>query len=432
MGRRILIAEDSPTQAAHLRELLEGAGYEVEHAANGREALERLESTLPDLIISDVLMPELDGLAFCQAVKAAPATRHIPFVILTVLNTPVDVIIGLERGADNFITKPCADELLLARVGRIFENLRLRQAGQGNDTVLAQVGDRQIPIAADKQQIVELLIAILEEVGQISHQLVESERVMAEHHRKQLWMERTRQALEQDRMGFVLYYQPVLHLPTDTISHFELLLRMVTESGETIPPTEFLAVAEQTGVIREIDRWVSRKAIHLWADHHRAGRDLHLNINLSGRAFLDPELLPLIQSELTATGSDPSYFTFEITETAVISNFEHARRFISELRALGCRFALDDFGVGYSSFDYLKHLPVDLIKVDGSFIREVRHSQMDQHLVRAMVDVARALGKGVVAEWVGDPEALEFLRSCGVDYAQGYHIGRPAAAPSLD
>ncbi len=170
-GRRILLAEDSPTQAERTRVLLESAGYAVEVARNGREALERIHAAPPELIISDVVMPEMDGYALCQAVKASSKTRRIPVVLLTARRKPADIIAGLERGADNFITKPYEDEYLLERVRRIFEHMALRGSRGIEIEATLRLHDREIVFSADKQQIIELLFSSLEELSESNEAL---------------------------------------------------------------------------------------------------------------------------------------------------------------------------------------------------------------------------------------------------------------------
>ena len=171
MAQRILVVEDSPTQAERVRLLLEEAGYQVDLAANGREGLERIQALRPDLIISDIVMPEMDGYAFCQAVKSAERTRRIPVVLLTAQNRPADIIIGLERGADNFITKPFDDDYLLERVQRIFEHLELRTKGSLEMEVVLSVAGRQLTINADKQQVIELLFSTFDELSRLNDRL---------------------------------------------------------------------------------------------------------------------------------------------------------------------------------------------------------------------------------------------------------------------
>jgi diguanylate cyclase (GGDEF)-like protein/PAS domain S-box-containing protein len=236
------------------------------------------------------------------------------------------------------------------------------------------------------------------------------------------WQKRLREALEKDL--FVLDAQPVLHLGSNRISQYELLLRLVGDGGEIVHPGAFLDAAERFGLMQEIDRRVVQRAIRLIASHQRTGRELRLEVNLSSKAFADMELLPLIKRELAETSVNPASLVLEIPETVATANIHQAEKFVRTLKALGCQFALDDFGTGFSSFYHLKYLPVDYLKIDGSFIENLLREPLDQDLVKAMVGVARGLGKKTIAEFVGDQETVDLLRDYGVDYAQGYHIGR--------
>src|SRR5690606_31609529 len=223
--------------------------------------------------------------------------------------------------------------------------------------------------------------------------------VYAEHHnaRQQAesrleWEQNVRAALRENR--FVLHWQPMLALRERKVWGYELLLRMITREGDIIGPGQFLPTVEKTPLIYEIDRWVIRQAIHSLARFPLAPAGVRcLHVNLSGKAFSDSDLLPLIGRELAATGVDPSMLVLEITETAAIEDVHRARNFMDALRAVGCRFALDDFGVGFSTFASLRQLPVDYLKMDGTFIRNLTTDPVNQHLVRAIVEVARALGK---------------------------------------
>ena len=237
------------------------------------------------------------------------------------------------------------------------------------------------------------------------------------------WIERIRAALEEER--FTLYCQPIQDVRTGEIVQHELLVRMIAEDGEVVAPAAFLGAAERFGLVQSLDRWVVRSAIRLMDRQLRAGRRLRIEVNLSGRSVDDPELPGLIRRELEATDVDPDHLAFEITETALISNMDDARRFAETLMRIGCRFALDDFGTGFGSYYYLKHLPLHFLKIDGDFIRNLPHSPTDQLMVRAMVQVAQGLGMRTIAEFVEDEAILEHLREYGVDFAQGYHIGRP-------
>lgn len=234
------------------------------------------------------------------------------------------------------------------------------------------------------------------------------------------WVPLIRDALANDK--FCLVFQPVLNLLSQEITHYEALIRMIGADQELISPHNFIPVAERMGLIHDIDLWVVENTIDILK---RQPAYISININLSGHAFQDPALLPLISDKLAATGVKAERITFEITETAAIANFSQTRHMIDELRKLGCRFALDDFGAGFNSFSYIKELPVDYLKIDGAFIINLINDPVDQALVKSMTEVARALGKHTVAEFVENSETLSLLREYGVDYAQGYYIGRP-------
>ncbi|HYV16714.1 MAG TPA: EAL domain-containing protein [Conexibacter sp.] len=238
------------------------------------------------------------------------------------------------------------------------------------------------------------------------------------------WAERIREALEEDR--FTLYAQPIVELSSGEVRQHELLLRMLDEQGEVIPPASFIPIAERFDLMQDIDRWVVARAIRLMGEQHRAGRELVFEVNISGSSTGDPDLLTIIEHELREQEVDPVNLVLEVTETTAVANIPRAQSFAARLAELGCRFALDDFGAGFGSFYYLKHLPFDLLKIDGEFVRSCTSSQTDQLLIRAAVDIARGLGKKTIAEYVGDDETVELLRRLGVDYAQGFHIGKPA------
>ena len=243
------------------------------------------------------------------------------------------------------------------------------------------------------------------------------------------WSERIRDALEHDR--FVLFQQPILELRTGNISHRELLVRLEGESGELIPPATFLYIAEQFGLIQAIDRWVVRQATAIIQQREQAGERVTLTVNLSGSSITEIALVEFIEAEIKQRGIDATSLVFEVTETAAIVNIEKARRFAERLAELGCAFALDDFGAGFGSFYYLKHLPFDFLKIDGDFIRQLPASRPDQLTVKAIVEIAHGLGKRTVAEFVGDEQTLKLLARYGVDYAQGYHVGKPANVSEL-
>jgi diguanylate cyclase (GGDEF)-like protein/PAS domain S-box-containing protein len=237
------------------------------------------------------------------------------------------------------------------------------------------------------------------------------------------WVDQIRRGLDEDRL--ILYCQPILHLATQTVTQWELLLRLRGDDGELIPPAIFIPTAERYGLIQEIDRWVVQRAIEMLDAYRDWPGGVRFEVNVSGKSMSDPLLLELVEQGISSKGVDPSNLVFEITETAAIANMEEARAFADRLTALGCRFALDDFGAGFSSFYYLKYLPLNYLKIDGDFIRGLTSSLTDQLVVQSMVDIARGMGMKTIAEFVEAPETAVMLHEKGVDYSQGYYHGRP-------
>jgi PAS domain S-box-containing protein len=231
---------------------------------------------------------------------------------------------------------------------------------------------------------------------------------------------RVRDALAEDR--FVLYAQPIVDVQTGATVRHELLLRMIDVDGSIVAPIAFLPAAEQYGLIVEIDRWVVRHAIELAAQGHV------VHLNLSARSISAEGMIDDFRSELERTGADPSLIVVELTETALLEDEQGAALFIERIGALGCQLALDDFGTGYGGFRYLKSLPVDMLKIDIDFVRDLPRNAASQHVVKAVVNLARDFGQSTVAEGVEDDETMRMLGDLGVDYAQGYAIARPMPA----
>jgi diguanylate cyclase (GGDEF)-like protein/PAS domain S-box-containing protein len=235
---------------------------------------------------------------------------------------------------------------------------------------------------------------------------------------------RIRDALEEDRL--ILHSQPIVELGSGRVARHELLLRMETEEGEILPAGEFIEAAERSGVVVELDRWVVAHGLELMAERARAGTPISIHVNLSGASITDLEVLAFIEGRLDEGAADPSRITFEITETAAIGGLETAAIFADRLTEFGCQVAIDDYGAGIGPFHYLKHLPFDLIKIDGHFVRDLPTNDVDQLTVKAIVGIARGLGKETIAEYVESERTQDLLRSFGVDMAQGFHLGRPA------
>lgn len=239
------------------------------------------------------------------------------------------------------------------------------------------------------------------------------------------WQSRIEAALQEDR--FELHLQPIMNIATGRISSAEVLLRL-RDQDELVPPSRFVYIAERVGLMPQVDAWVVEHSMAMLA-RIRAEHDpaFELEVNLSGHSIGNPDIEQAIITSLTTHEVDPSALILEITETAAVADVAMARDFAARMTDLGCAFALDDFGAGFGSFYYLKHLFFDYVKIDGEFVAHVHESQVDRTIMRSIVGIAHDLGKRTVAEFVSAPEILEVCREEGVDFAQGYLIGKPAA-----
>lgn len=241
------------------------------------------------------------------------------------------------------------------------------------------------------------------------------------------WLARLHRALREG--AFALHYQPIVALRDGSVAHHEALVRLADEPhGRLVAPSAFLPAAERYGLVRAIDRLVVSRVLAVLGETSAgsAARPRSVALNLSALSITDRGMLAHIEHELVRHRVDPARLVVEITETAAISDMRRAQAFCEGVEALGCAIALDDFGVGFGSLYYAKRLPFSYLKIDGDFVRELPSSRNDRLLVRAIVDVARGMGRETIAEFVGDRDTVELLRELGVDYAQGFHIGRPA------
>jgi diguanylate cyclase (GGDEF)-like protein len=238
------------------------------------------------------------------------------------------------------------------------------------------------------------------------------------------WFQHIKQIIEQDR--FRLVYQPIVDVIHPEKECFEVLLRMPGPNGDLVLPSIFLPVAQRFGLMADIDRWVIINALKALAGFRAAGREIVLSINLSGQSLEDTSFLQLIRDQLERNRVPPASVIFEITEQTAMRYLDKAQRLIQGLVDIGCRFALDDFGTGFSSFSYLKHLPVDFIKIDGSFVKNMARNSIDETMVLSIIQIARSLGKMTIAEFVGDEKTITMLKASGVDYMQGFYVGVPS------
>ncbi len=289
-----------------------------------------------------------------------------------------------------------------------------------------------VPISADNADVASVLSAAdsacqaAKEAGRNRvHSFEENDLDLMRRRREMQWAARINNALEEGR--FELFRQTILPLQkTETGAHYELLLRMRDEAGKIVAPDNFMAAAERYGITPSIDRWVIENAFRWLVSEADEREKLTMcSINLSGQSLGDDKFLPYVIDQFHRSGLDASKICFEITETAAIASFSQANRFIQALKELGCKFALDDFGTGLSSFGYLKHFPVDYLKIDGSFVKEILHDPIDREMVRSINEIGHLTGKQTIAEFAENQEIINMLQSLGVDYAQGYGVSQP-------
>ena len=260
------------------------------------------------------------------------------------------------------------------------------------------------------------------------HTFQPSDEVLAQRHGEMEWVRLIREAIEEQRL--VLYSQQIYAVNDSAQQsvHVEILLRMRDRDGQLVPPMAFIPAAERYNLMPAIDRWIISSVFAHIAKQIQAGVKLGepcFAINLSGTSMGDPLLADFIQQQLELTGIPPTWICFEITETSAIANLSSAVKLIDEVKQLGCLFALDDFGSGMSSFAYLKHLPVDFLKIDGSFVRDIATDPIDRAMVASINEIGHLMGLRTIAEFVENDAILHVLRDIGVDYAQGYGLAQP-------
>ncbi len=238
--------------------------------------------------------------------------------------------------------------------------------------------------------------------------------------------QKIRKAIAEDRM--VLYFQPIVDVSRGEISYYEALIRLRETNGDIVAPGHFIPSLEASGEMHLLDRWIIKLATRTLKQHPELKQ---IAINLSAQAFKDEQLVPSILATLKETRVNPKRITFELTESASLFNLSITQKVIAQLHKLGCSFSVDDFGSGFSSFAYLKDLPADFIKLDGSFIQNLHQDEVDRSLVRSMIQVIQALGKKAVAEYVENEQILNILKEMGIDFVQGYHLGHPLPVERL-
>jgi diguanylate cyclase (GGDEF)-like protein len=256
------------------------------------------------------------------------------------------------------------------------------------------------------------------------HVYQENDEVLAKHEGDMYWASQVQAAIDANQ--FTLFAQRIAPVATDDEWMYEVLVRMIGHDGQQIPPGAFLPAVERYNLAHKLDRWVIDHTL-TWLDSHAEALNKlqSISINLSGATLGDTSMLAFIRARLVSAGDLAAKVTFEITETHAVSNLREATEFIKELKILGCRFALDDFGSGLSSFAYLKNLPVDYLKIDGVFVKDVLDDPIDAAMVRSIVDIGRVMEMETVAEFVENEEIRRYLNEINVDYVQGYGVEKP-------
>lgn len=240
-------------------------------------------------------------------------------------------------------------------------------------------------------------------------------------------MSRTNRILRSIKEGlkdnkFLTLYQPIYKISSNEINHYEALIRMIDQQGNLVPPNSFIPLAERFGLMSQIDKWILQDVLKTMQENP----DIKVFMNMSGTSLGDIALLQFIERKIIESNVDPNRIGFEITETSAVQDLVKSEHWIRKLKGLGCKFALDDFGVGFSSFSYLSQLPIDYLKIDGSFVKNLDKDPKQRHLIQAVNAVAHSLGKETIAEFVENEAILEILRELNVDHAQGYYFGKPA------
>ncbi len=542
--KNALVVDDGPVERLAGKSLLEKLGFAVTIADSGEQALECMMQSDYDLVLCDISMPGMGGLALLEATRSHAVAPL--FIMSTTFDDAEHALAAVRCGAYGYLTKPLRFELLrdtLADATTRYQRdqaaanravraslydgltglmnrsefsrnlaLRLERSGEGRGALLLfkinglnhinhsygrAEGDHVLQTAADalaqqlRQEdlvarfggdmfaihlnniadtgVLHRAIGIAQAVEAIkivlagdafSLSLVAGgaciEKLMGmedllnraefalhlarqqgrstvhiysradEVHKRELAYQMNTLALvraaldEPSRMS--MHYQPIIDLESGKVSHYEALLRLFDEHGKPCNAGELVKTCEVFGLIGRLDRAVVKACLND-VQHLPAGTGVA--INLSGKSIGDPALLEFIETRIVVLGIDPARIIFELTETAAFYNLEEVRHFVKRIKDLGCRFALDDFGVGFSSFYYIKELDFDYLKLDGSFIANLPRNPNDQVFVRAMVEISRVFGLSVIAEWVEDQETAEMLREFKVSYGQGYYFGKP-------
>ncbi|NVZ39062.1 EAL domain-containing response regulator [Pseudomonas sp. 21615526] len=400
----LLIVDDEIQVRKLLETLLRHEGYQTVSAASGEEALQLVAQRPPDLILLDIMMPGMDGYEVANQLKGNQATANIPIIMLSALSESSARLSGLETGAEEFISKPVERVELWLRVRNL---LRLKAHG-----------DR----LKNHSQLLE---------QQLQHHQNESSRLNV-HDLARLDLEKALR-LAVEREEFVLHYQPKVELANGQVCALEALLRWDRPGYDAVSPAVFIPILESQGLIVTLGRWVIDnvcRQIAAWQSGTVGA--VEVSVNVSGHQLIEGDLIADIAQSLAQAGVEAHWLEVELTEGSLMENTQHTIASLQRLRAMGVKISIDDFGTGYSSLAYLRRFPIDTLKIDIAFIREVTSNPQDAAITRTIIELAHSLKLRVVAEGVETQAQLEFLREAGCDQIQGYLFSRPLPMKELE
>jgi len=393
--KKILVIEDDRVIRENILKLLKAEGFDVTGAENGALGLNAAVSSLPDVILCDVMMPELDGYEVLVALRSHPVTATVPFVFLTGKADRSEVRQGMELGADDYLTKPFTKAEL---VGAISSRLKKQAALAQQQHNLRSQSNELLQEAADKLE-------------QIKTSLCD--------------------ALEREE--FQVYYQPQVNLQTGKIMSAEALVRWLHPEKGLISPAEFIPDAEETGFIVQLGEWVLQTACRQMQVWQNAGFSLQqVAVNLSPRQFHQPNLSSRVAEILAEIGLSPSSLELELTESLMVKDAESAIATLQQLKDLGVSISIDDFGTGYSSLSYLTQYPFDVLKIDRCFISNITDGCTNAAIVKAIIEMAHSLCLEVIAEGVETEAEKDFLWRYECDAMQGYLFSPPVPAADFE
>ncbi len=400
----LLIVDDEPQVRKLLETLLRHEGYETLSASNGEEALRLVAQQPPDLVLLDIMMPGMDGYEVASQLKGNPATANIPIIMLSALSESSARVSGLETGAEEFISKPIERVELWLRVRNL---LRLKAHGDQLQKH-SQMLEQQLQQHTDEHARLDV------------HDLARLELEKA-----------LRLAVEREE--FALHYQPKVELAGGAVCALEALLRWDRPGYGAVSPAVFVPVLESLGLIVPVGRWVIDRVCRQIAEWQRSAiGPIEVSVNVSGHQLIEGDLIADIAQSLADHGVDAHWLEVELTESSLMENTQHTITGLQRLRAMGVKISIDDFGTGYSSLAYLRRFPIDTLKIDIAFIREVTSNPQDAAITRTIIELAHSLDLRVVAEGVETQAQLAFLKAAGCDQIQGYLFSRPLPMAELE